>query len=349
MTMADTSNDARGELAQPASHRALNRERGAMSRPEELTGWRLFRCNWIVIGLMAIALAAALALTGFSIAPESALKPAAIIGAYIGYAYYSCHRRENSDPKVIFILGATGQLLLIPVLMTPLTYVAAAANLPMQDAALHALDRALGFDWMAWFNFFYERHALLAVTVLAYSMIGWPVFGVPIVLGWTRRYRRLQEFTMAFAIALVTTTVISALVPAMGTYDLLKFMPDPEVFTPGAYLAQLHDLPLVRDGTLRHLSLENLAGIVTFPSFHAAAAALYLWAFWPVRWAGPAAAVANIAMLAATPIGGGHYLIDIIAGIAVAAGAIAAATAITNRLTRRTAAPAFDAVPMAAE
>jgi len=320
-----------------------------MNRPEELAAWQLFRWNWLVLGLMAVALAAALALTGFSIAPDSALKPAAIVGAYIGYAYYSCCRRKDSDPKVIFILGSTGQVLLIPVLMTPLTYVAAAADLPMQDAALHALDRALGLDWMAWFNFFYERHALLVATVLAYSMIGWPVFGVPLVLGWTRRYRRLQEFTMAFAIALVTTTIISALLPAMGTYDLLKFMPDPEVFTPGAYLAQLHDLPLVRDGTMRHLSFDSLAGIITFPSFHAAAAALYLWAFWPVRWVGPAAAVANIAMLVATPIGGGHYFVDVIAGIAVAVFAIAAATAIANRITGRTAAPAFAAVPVAAE
>jgi hypothetical protein len=320
-----------------------------MSRPDEAAAWQLFRWNSIVLGLMAVALAAALALTGFSIAPESMLKPAAIVGAYLAYAYYSCYRRKNGDPKVIFILGSTGQLLLIPVLMTPLTYVAAAADLPMQDAALHALDRALGLDWMAWFNFFYERHTLLVITVLAYSMIGWPVFGAPIVLGWTRRYRRLQEFTLAFAIALVTTTVISAFVPAMGTYDLLKFMPDPEVFTPGAYLTQLHDLPMVRDGTLRHLSLTDLGGIVTFPSFHAAAAALYLWAFWPVRWVGPTAAVANIAMLVATPIGGGHYFVDVFAGIAVAAVSIAAATAIASRLTGRNAIPAFAAAPMAAE
>ena len=38
--------------------------------------------------------------------------------------------------------------------MTPLTYVAASADLPMQDVALNAFDRALGLDWMAYFNFF---------------------------------------------------------------------------------------------------------------------------------------------------------------------------------------------------
>src|SRR4029077_4740125 len=138
------------------------------------------------------------ALTGFSIAAVSALKPFAIVAAYVGDTVYKNRRPQNGAPKVTFILGATGQILLIPILMTPLTYIAATANLPMQDAALNAFDRALGLNWMAYFNFFYHRHALLYVTVLAYSMIGWPVFGVPIALGWTGRYRRLQEFTLAF-------------------------------------------------------------------------------------------------------------------------------------------------------
>ena len=296
-----------------------------MWQTEELAAWRLFCCNWAVLGLMAAAFVLGMTITGFSISAASALKPVAIIGPYLGAAYYNYYRPLKRDPKIVFILGSTGQVLLIPVLMTPLTYVAASANLPMQDVPLDAIDRAMGLDWMAFFNFAYHHHALLTANVLAYSMIGWPVFGVPIVLGWTRRYRRLQEFTLAFAIALVVTTIISAFVPAMGTYDLFNFMPDPNVFTPGAYLEQLRDLPLVRDGSLRHLEFGKLAGIVTFPSFHAAAAVMYLWAFWPVRWIGPFALVVNYAMLLATPIGGGHYFIDIFAGIAVAASAVAAA------------------------
>lgn len=309
------------------------RGNGIIEQPEEQAAWRLFCCNWMMLGLMVVALVLGLALGGFAINPTSAIKPVAIIGAYAAYVYYSYNWQKNPDPRVVFILGSTAQILLIPVLMTPLTYVAASVNLPMQDAALDMLDRVLGLDWMAWFNFFYERHALLVATVLAYSMIGWPLFGIPIVLGWTRRYRRLQEFTLAFGIALIVTTIISAFVPAMGTYDFLKYMPDPAVFTPGAYLEQLRDLPMVRDGSLRELSYGQLTGIVTFPSFHAAAAALYLWALWPVRWLGPAAATVNVAMLLATPIGGGHYFIDVFAGLVIAAAAVAAARRIASRAT----------------
>ena len=304
------------------------------NQPEEAAAWRLFCCNWLMLGIMAVALAAGMTLAGFSIAPASALKPFAIVAAYVGYTVYKYRRPQNSDPKVTFILGATGQILLIPVLMTPLTYIAATANLPMRDAALNAFDRALGLDWMAYFNFVYHRHALLYLAVLAYSMIGWPVFGVPIALGWTGRYRRMQEFTLAFALALVATTVISTLVPAMGTYELFDYTPDPKIFTPGAYLEQLRDLPLVRNGMLRVIDFDALTGIITFPSFHAAAAVLYLWAFWPVRWIGPIALAVNVAMLLATPICGGHYFVDVFAGIAIAVAAIIAARAIADRLTR---------------
>ena len=296
-----------------------------MTGPDDAAAWRLFCWNWCLLVTMTAILLAALALTRFSIEPASALTPIAVIGAYAAYAYYNFRSPQKRDPFVIFTLGSTGQILLIPAVMTPLTYVAASANLPMQDATLNALDHALHLDWVAYYNFFYQHHTLLVVAVWSYALIGCPIFGVPVALGWTGRYWRLQVFTLAFAIALIVTTIISIFVPAIGTYDVLNVHPDPNLFTPGGYLDQLRELPLVRDGSLRDLSYRSLAGLITFPSFHAASAVLYLWAFWPVRWLGPIAAAINVMMLLATPIVGGHYFVDIFAGIAIAAASIAVA------------------------
>jgi len=53
----------------------------------------------------------------------------------------------------MFVLGALAQTGLIAAVMTPLTYVAAAPNLPLQDANLLAIDRALGLDWAAYVRF----------------------------------------------------------------------------------------------------------------------------------------------------------------------------------------------------
>jgi hypothetical protein len=217
--------------------------------------WRLFAYNWIPIGLMAVALALGMALTGFSIKPASVLLPLGAVGLYTGTAYYNAHAPHKRDPLVAFVLGSTAQVVLITLLMTPMTYVAAAANLPMMDASLADLDRALGLDWRAYFSFIYDRPKLIAAVVVGYGMLGLPIFGIPILLGATRRYRRLQEFTLAFALTLIATTTVSAFVPALGTYQQLGIKPDPAIFTPGGYLDTWHALPLVRDGSLRELDV----------------------------------------------------------------------------------------------
>jgi PAP2 superfamily len=311
-----------------------------MMHGEASAAWRLFTHNWIPIGLMAVTLALCVALTGFSIRLDSLPLPFAAVAIYLGVAYYNVHAKHKRDPLVVFILGSTAQLALITLLMTPLTYIAAAADLPMQDTNLANLDQALGLDWRTYFFFVYDQHPrLIAAVCIGYAMLGWPLFGIPIALGATRQYRRLQQFTLAFALALVATAIISSLLPAIGTYQEYGINPDPDKFTAGGYLDQLHDLPLVRDGSLRALDITKLAGIITFPSFHAAGAVLFLWALWSVWWMRPLALVANIGMLLATPMGGGHYFVDVFAGMAVAVLAIVAARWIGDWITRHATRP----------
>jgi hypothetical protein len=151
--------------------------------------------------------------------------------------------------------------LLITALMTPLTYVAAAADLPLQDANLAALDGALGLDWRAYLAFVNDRPWLVGYLALGYMLIAWPVFGVPVLLGATRRFGRIQQFTLAFALALIATTIISTIVPAIGTYHQLGLSPsDYADITPGGYLDQLRDFPRVRDGSLRVLGISTSPG-----------------------------------------------------------------------------------------
>jgi hypothetical protein len=295
--------------------------------------WRLFSFNWVPIGLMAVALALGLAFTDFSLKPASIALGLCVAALYAIVAYYNAHVPHKRDPVVVFALGCTAQIVLITLLMTPLTYISAAAGLPMRDASLEQLDQALGLDWRAYFNFIYERPKLVSTLVLGYNIIGLPIFGIPVVLGLTRHHRRLHQFILAFTLALIATTIISVLVPAIGTYDILGIVPDPLRLKPGGYLDGLRDLPLVRDGSLRELDMRKLGGIITFPSFHAAAAVLYLWALWSVWWMRPVALIACGTMLVATPIGGGHFFVDVFAGIAVAVLAIVAARWVGQRLT----------------
>src|SRR5262249_51264250 len=152
----------------------------------------LFSYNWLMIGLMGVVCFVAVPLAGFTVKATSLIWPIVVCGAYILFAYYKRHK--DGDPLVVFVLGSTGQILLIPVFMTPMTYVAATFDLPFNDVGLNAIDQALGLDWFTYFNFVYGHHPLLVATVWAYAMIGWQTFGVPVILGLAHQYQRLQEF-----------------------------------------------------------------------------------------------------------------------------------------------------------
>jgi hypothetical protein len=321
-----------------------------MNSREAVQAWRLFELNWIPLGLMTTAFALAMSFSDFSVGLASGLSIFGFVAIYGGFAYYNAKAPHRRDPQVVFVLGSTAQIALATVTMAPLTYVAAATNFPMQDANLLAIDRALGLDWLAFISYVNERPLLATWLNFGYSMIKWPIFLIPVVLAIQHRYCRIQEFTLSFALALVLTTIISAFVPAIGVFQQLGL--DPVTFKnlhPQAYLDQLRDLPMVRDGSLRHLDLFLLAGVVTFPSFHAASAILYIWAFWPVWWMRPVAVLANGAMLVSTPVDGGHYFIDVFAGIAVAIIAIAAAKWIGRKVARQAEAPVFMPAPQPAE
>jgi len=202
----------------------------------------------------------------------------------------------------------------------------------LMDATLRAADVALGFDFRAYVDFVNDRPGLIYLLAAGYRSILWQICVIVVALPLLGHHRRAAEFNCAFMLALIATTCISALVPAIGAYNELRlFASDFPNFVPQGYYDTLRDAPRLRVGSLRALDLFQLVGVLTFPSFHAVSAVLYAWAFWPIRWLRPLALLCNGAMMAATPVGGGHYLVDLLAGIVVAAAAIYAARLVVRR------------------
>ncbi|WGS20237.1 MULTISPECIES: phosphatase PAP2 family protein [unclassified Bradyrhizobium] len=308
-----------------------------MTESDTRLAWRLFNLNWIPIAVMSSVLLLAVLFAGFSLEPVAFGVMSGMAGEFALMVYlYFWARGSAADPKLIFGLGAIAQLLLIVTIMGPLTYVALALNWPLQDHTFLAIDRAMGLDPEALLSFVNDHAWLMSSLVTGYGFIKWFLLGVPIILAATLRLVRLQQFIAAFSLALAVTLVISALVPAVGTFYGLNISPAdfPSVHTK-VYEAQLRDILAVRSGVLRHLKLFELAGVVSFPSFHAASAVLYLWALWPVRVIGIVAAVMNVLMVASTPVIGAHYVIDVIAGVLLAVICIAAAKYATAFLDSR--------------
>jgi membrane-associated phospholipid phosphatase len=116
---------------------------------------------------------------------------------------------------------------------------------------------------------------------------------------------------LAFVLTVMATVVISVFLPATGAYAFLGLSPsDYRHLHPVDDFDHMRHLPLLREGKMRVLEIGQLTGIVTFPSFHAAGAILYLWALWAI--------ICNVLLLLSTPIDGGHYFIDVVAGVSLA-------------------------------
>ncbi|WP_426613583.1 phosphatase PAP2 family protein [Bradyrhizobium sp. McL0616] len=291
------------------------------------TAWQLFHLNWLPIATMGGLLALGLSVTDLRLEPVAYGITLAIAATFIAIAYH--HRiakGDLADPKLVFSLGTIGQVILTCAIVGPLSYVAGKMGWPLQDQALLAIDRALGLDPEPIARYVNDHPWLADALARGYGLIKWPLLGIPVVLALTARYVRLQLFMLAMSLALAITIAISALVPAIGTYYGLQLPAAhfPDINT-AVYAGQLRDILALRDGSLHELELFKLAGIVSFPSFHAASAALYVWALWPVRRIGGIAAALNLLMIAATPVIGAHYIIDVAGGIALAAGSIWAA------------------------
>jgi len=300
---------------------------------EAHAAWSLFLFNWRLLAIISGVVLAWLLATQFYIQPSGYVIAFAVAGLYWRIGLYNARSPARWNPRLTYCLVAIAQLILALVTLSTLTYVATAIGFPLQDQRLLAWDRALGFDFRSYLDLINAYPRSLLILSPSYSSIAWQLIAMALVLPLAGCYRRIGQAISAFTFALLATTIVSIFVPAIGVYGALGISPvDHPFFEPQGYYDTLRDAPLLRAGTLRALDLWKLGGVLTFPSFHAATAALYIWAFWRLVWLRLVAILWNLAMIAATPLGGGHYLVDLLAGILVAILAIVAAKALGRLL-----------------
>lgn len=306
--------------------------------------WRLFRFNWRLLASFIGVFVAGLVATEFYIRPSGFLIAFAMAAFYWQCGLLNTKSITRRNPRLSYCLIATAQMIIAMSILTPLTYVAISIDLPLWDETLLAWDRTLGLDFRYYLDFVNDHPQVISVLAAGYRSINWQIFIVMFVLPLAGYYRRTGEAICAFALALFATTFISAIVPAIRVYGTLGLTAsDFPYFEPQGYYDTLRDATLVRAGSLHALDLLKLVGVLTFPSFHAISAILYTWAFWPMRWLRLFFVPCNGVMLAATPLGGGHYFVDVIAGIVIATVAILAALGTSRVLAPRLASAAESA------
>jgi hypothetical protein len=273
-----------------------------------------------LLPLLAAALAALdgawLVLGHFALDGSATLRAGLLALALLAGARF--YRTARPDPRLAAMLAGAGFLCAFSLGASLLNYMLLTRAGARIDMQLAALDRALGFDWpqaMAWM----ARHPRLnAIAYIAYVSMLPQVALLTIALGAAAPLR-VYRFCFAVAASALVCIAVWSLAPSFGAFSI--YPPDPHLAKMTLALDPAYARELVRllkDGP-GLISPREAKGLIGFPSYHAVLALLVIWFSWRLRLLRWPAILLNLAVLLATPIQGGHHLVDVLGAFPVAA------------------------------
>ena len=227
---------------------------------------------------------------------------------------------RRSTAVVSDLLLSLLQLIVALKVISPLTYLAAASGYPLVDTASASLDAILfGFDWNVEANWVAAHPAIDWLLRQAYFSLYYQGALVFLIGSVSRPGERNGEIIWHFCISLIVTCAIFVFTPAVA-------------HVAHAGTGWLKTLMMIRNGEWTTLDFSHVEGIITFPSFHTTLAILLVYAVRHHRWALALLVPLNMLLIVATLSVGGHYLVDLPAGAAVAFISIAATRLLRQQL-----------------
>jgi membrane-associated phospholipid phosphatase len=264
--------------------------------------------KWGVIAALAAADVVLCAWRGLSLTPGTLTPPFAYLGLIGLPAIYYYFRRED---RFVLCLATLAQTIAFIASFTVLMYGLATFARPLCDAQLAAFDGWCGVNVAAVRQWTNDHAAVRWVMDAAYGTLLFQLPAIIIVLGLLGDRRSLETFVLPDIFAALLTAAVFVALPADGPFSFYGYDPSPDQ---AHYLEHFRGL---RNGDLRSVTLQDAAGLVTFPSFHAAEALLMALAFRHRRGLFAAFGALNLLVALSTMTTGWHYFADVVAGLTV--------------------------------
>ena len=256
-------------------------------------------------------------LTGLTLDPFVLLAIAVHAGPFLAVATFYHYRRP--DPVVNAITTSFAFIAIFSPIGAGLSYLSVASNFPLRDAWAAAADEALGFSWFAHLEMVGAHRWLLDTLLWCYDSAFRQIFLAVILLGFYDR-DRLRIFLHCYAATGIGCILIAWTIPMAGAYFFHQ--PEPHLLSnfsdPLTGRWQEEVFFNLRTGALTLVKLHQSEGVIQFPSFHTSVACILTYAYWGFRWLRVPILGVNILMAAATPIIGGHFLVDTLGGLFLA-------------------------------
>ena len=285
----------------------------------------------VVTAMLACNGLAILASAHLSIEPDRLIGDAQILGfasavMLLRYFYNPIFDGLLHRVWCVFMTALFASLLFNNLLL--LNHVLMANSFPMADERLLSWDRALSLEWLDYAKFMTSSSTVQELLYLAYQHMtygGVALVAMALVV-LNKRVRTIELAYLLTGAAVVCLTVATAF-PARAAMDVLA---DKELFErvyhglngfkAGFYhIEQLMELRGSAPVLIRSAGMEGLA---TFPSFHTCLAIIIMWCSRGHWITGSISKIVAVMIIAATPIFGGHYFVDVLAGAAVMTGLI---------------------------
>ena len=280
-----------------------------------------YSAGWLFVALILVVDACWLHLSQKSITSQSAANFFSNVFFLLCIATCSqkigriLHQKEDLATKffrVSDIAGGLALLLCFSKSIVLLSYLGVSLNMPLIDTYLIRLDAMLGFDWENFHKLIQAHEYIQYMLKLAYQSIRWQAFLIPVFLGLMGYKDDLLRYVFLFMLSCALTIVIATPFPAANTYAHFNIA-NPDV------TSHLTHFDPLRSGVMRVFNLDEIQGLVSMPSFHTTVAILFAYSPRRIPWLFPVGLLLNAAMIAATPIYGGHYLVDLLGGALMAA------------------------------
>jgi membrane-associated phospholipid phosphatase len=284
-------------------------------------GWQ--RLSQVCLGLQVLLFGTSLVLyraTDIEVRWSSDAGFLALVGALMAAWMVLATIPGDSIPRRRVAEGVAAATLFLTLIQitAPMQYGALALGRPFIDGWLDGADRWLGFDvprltaWTAQFPW------LISTLNVTYNSLE-PQLIVPlIILPLAGDRKALWEYLWHLHVSLIGALICLALWPVAHSFAYRHYDP---LVSPALVQHLTGQIRELHAGRFHTLMSQDMQGLISFPSFHAAAAVAVTWALrrqnrliWiPI-------ALINVGLVSATVLLGIHYVTDLI-GTAVLLGA----------------------------
>jgi hypothetical protein len=212
----------------------------------------------------------------------------------INYVYVTV--RPNR--RIANLAGSTAQLLAFTAVASILIYLTVTSNFPLTDRYLSAADAAIGFDWLALFNWVHDHPRINRVLGFAYDSSLIQIAILLILLNVLGMLERTAEFVWLFILTLLIIIPVAWLFPAESAWVHYAVTDRVDAY-------HLADFSALRTGKMPEIALARVNGLITFPSFHTALGLILIYVTRRIHLLFPLSLTFNSLMVASTLTAGG--------------------------------------------